>query len=61
MSDRLSMICNISVPTNYMLIQGTDDTVLPYKGLLHHNFGLISAPDAMALIAQQNIENPIVS
>ena len=61
MSDRLSSMCSISDPTSYMLVQGTADRVLPYQGLVHHNFGLISAPKAVELITSQTIPDAIVS
>ncbi|SFD76367.1 alpha/beta hydrolase [Pseudoalteromonas denitrificans] len=54
MSVQLSEVCNISEPTDYLLIHGTKDNVLPYKGQKHSNWGLISSPDATSLIAQLN-------
>ncbi|GMM86415.1 alpha/beta hydrolase [Pseudoalteromonas sp. MTN2-4] len=61
MSDRLSIMCSITDPTSYMLVQGTADRVLPYRGLVHLNFGLISAPKAVELISSQTIPDAIVS
>ncbi|WP_105166801.1 alpha/beta hydrolase [Pseudoalteromonas sp. T1lg23B] len=59
MSVQLAQVCTISSPTHYMMVQGDKDAVLPYSGLEHSNFGLISAPSAIELIARQNqIESP---
>lgn len=54
MSLQLSQSCNITQPTSYMMVHGTKDTVLPFGGMEHDNFPLISAPDAIALLGQQN-------
>ncbi|BBN82919.1 hypothetical protein PA25_29040 [Pseudoalteromonas sp. A25] len=54
MSVQLSLVCNIAEPTNYMMVMGTRDNTLPYDGLVHSNFALLSAPKAIDLIAKQN-------
>ncbi|NOU52661.1 alpha/beta hydrolase [Pseudoalteromonas sp. JBTF-M23] len=55
MSEQLSLMCNIAEPTNYMMVMGQQDKTLPYGGLKHSNFGLISAPSAIDYIAKQNL------
>lgn len=54
MSTYLSQQCQINNNTNYLMVHGTKDNTLPYKGLVHSNFGLISSESAIALIAKQN-------
>ncbi|WP_052380255.1 MULTISPECIES: alpha/beta hydrolase [unclassified Pseudoalteromonas] len=54
MSVQLSEACNISDPTDYLSIHGKNDKVLPYLGRYHNNWGLISSPDAISLIADLN-------
>ncbi|TMO69165.1 alpha/beta hydrolase [Pseudoalteromonas aurantia] len=54
MSVQLSATCRIAQPTNYLMIHGKLDTVLPYDGYKHNNFGLISAPNAIETIAKEN-------
>ncbi|MBE0366354.1 alpha/beta hydrolase [Pseudoalteromonas aurantia] len=61
MSRQLAASCQISQPTHYLMVHGELDSVLPYEGLTHDNFGLISSPAAMALIAEENqIQTPSV-
>lgn len=59
MSKQLHLACRVSDPTNYMLVQGTNDQVLPYYGNKEKNFGLISASHAVSFIAHQTMESPI--
>ncbi|WP_199608979.1 alpha/beta hydrolase [Flocculibacter collagenilyticus] len=61
MSVQLSESCNIEQPTSYMMVHAKQDNVLPYQGLAHPNFGLISSPDAINLLAQKNgsLANPL--
>lgn len=54
MSEQLAASCTIEEPTNYMMVMGKRDGTLPYDGLVHVNFGLLSAPSAIELIAKQN-------
>ncbi len=54
MSIQLSESCNINQPTDYLLVHGTSDQVLPYNGKADVNFGLISSPNAVSLIAELN-------
>lgn len=58
MSAQLRSECKITHPTNYMLIQGTGDQVLPYNGLNDSNFPLISALNAIHFFAYQNLVEP---
>ena len=58
MSQQLSESCQIENDTNYLLVQGEADTVLPYQGKPGGNFALIGSEQAIDLIAKQNnIEN----
>lgn len=60
MSKPLSESCQISTPTNYLAIHGTADSVLPYQGLDHSNWALISSPKSIELIARLNqINSPV--
>lgn len=54
MSEQLSQSCQIEHKTNYLMVHGTADNTLPYHGLSHSNFGLISSEAAIELIAKQN-------
>ncbi|GHG00106.1 alpha/beta fold hydrolase [Thalassotalea marina] len=54
MSKPLSQTCQITTPTNYLAIHGTADSVLPFQGLQHSNWALISSPAAIELIASLN-------
>lgn len=54
MSIQLASSCAPRQPVSIMMVHGTADPVLPYKGLVHSNFGLISSPDAIALLAEKN-------
>lgn len=58
MSAQLHSRCKITHPTNYMLIQGKQDQVLPYNGLSDSNFALISALKAIHFFAIQNLVEP---
>lgn len=54
MSIQLASSCAPQQPVSIMMVHGTADPVLPYNGLVHSNFGLISSPDAIALLAEKN-------
>ena len=54
MSLQLSQSCSVSTPTDYMMVHGTSDSVLPYKGMEHSNFALIGSEQAISLIATLN-------
>ncbi|MCF6441076.1 alpha/beta hydrolase [Pseudoalteromonas luteoviolacea] len=54
MSEQLGRTCQISEPTHFMLVQGTADSVLPYTGSIDEHFPLLSAPEAIEVIAEQN-------
>jgi polyhydroxybutyrate depolymerase len=54
MSIQLASSCSPQTAVSMMMVHGTDDTVLPYNGMIHHNFGLISSPDAIKLMAGKN-------
>jgi poly(3-hydroxybutyrate) depolymerase len=54
MSIQLSEDCPLDTPTSYMMVHGRVDKVLPFHGMKHANFGLISAPKAVKLLANKN-------
>ncbi len=54
MSVFLAQQCTIEHNTNYLMVHGTSDKVLPFYGLEHPNFGLISSQSALDLIAREN-------
>lgn len=54
MSKQLSELCQITNKTNYLLVHGTNDAVLPYNGVPNGNFALIGSERAIELIARQN-------
>lgn len=54
MSKPLSEQCQIENKTNYLLVHGTSDRVLPYNGVPEGNFALIGSEKAIDLIAKQN-------
>lgn len=62
MSLQLSQACVIDKPTSYMMVHGKNDPVLPFAGYEHSNFPLISATDAIELLAEQNnsLVNPLI-
>jgi len=60
MSEPLSQQCNIVQDTNYLMVHGKSDSTLPFEGLKHDNFGLISSESAIDFIAKENgIENEL--
>ena len=60
MSKPLSLQCQIENRTNYLLVHGTKDLVLPYQGQPTGNFALIGSEKAIELIAEQNgINTPV--
>jgi len=60
MSIQLASSCAPTQPVSMMMVHGTADPVLPYNGMVHSNFGLISSPDAIALLAEKNSSLPYV-
>jgi poly(3-hydroxybutyrate) depolymerase len=58
MSVQLYESCRISHPSNYILVQGTYDAVLPYNGRESGVFALKSAEAAIKLFARQNLKEP---
>ncbi|WP_440054961.1 alpha/beta hydrolase [Pseudoalteromonas sp. T1lg65] len=56
MSMQLSHSCNFSQPTHFRLLHGKKDSVLPFNGSNHSNFGLISSPQAIKVIAGLNYQ-----
>ncbi len=54
MSKQLSQQCRIENNTNYLMVHGKNDSVLPFMGLEHSNFGLISSEQAINIIAKEN-------
>ncbi|WNO59620.1 alpha/beta fold hydrolase [Rheinheimera sp. MMS21-TC3] len=54
MSVQLAESCAPEEAVSVMMVHGEDDTVLPYHGLVHSNFGLISSPDAIVLHANKH-------
>jgi len=62
MSLPLSQSCTLEKPTSFMMVHGTSDPVLPYDGLKHPNWALVSSPFAVKLLANKNasLVHPIV-
>lgn len=62
MSVQLSLSCKIQKTTSYMMVHGKKDNVLPFEGMKHQRFGLISAPKAISLLAKKNgsLAKPLV-
>lgn len=54
MSTQLAANCAPTQPVSIMMVMGVLDNVLPYHGLQHANFGLISAEAAISLFARLN-------
>lgn len=54
MSVNLSQQCEIENNTNYLMVHGKEDKTLPFTGLVHSNWGLISSESAIELIANKN-------
>ncbi len=54
MSTQLAASCAPAQPVSIMMLMGVLDNVLPYHGLQHTNFGLISAEAAISLFARLN-------
>ena len=54
MSVQLAQKCLPTQPVSIMMVIGKSDSVLPYIGKVHENFGLISAPSAIQLFARLN-------
>jgi len=55
MSIQLSETCSIGTPTDYMMVHGTADSVLPYYGRNQSTFTLISSELALEVIARLNL------
>lgn len=58
MSVQLAQKCQPVQPISIMMVAGKQDKVLPYNGMVHPNFGLISAPEAIELFAGHNQSLP---
>lgn len=58
MSVQLASSCAPAQPVAMMMVHGTADPVLPYQGSDDSNFGLLSSPDAIALMAGKNAALP---
>ncbi len=58
MSGQLWQSCAPEQPVSIMMAIGKNDTVLPYNGFTHPNFGLISAPWAIGRFAFLNNSLP---
>lgn len=58
MSEQLAASCSPVKPVTIMMVHGTADPVLPYQGMEHSNFGLISSPETIALLADKNAALP---
>ncbi|MCG9760386.1 MULTISPECIES: alpha/beta hydrolase [Pseudoalteromonas] len=56
MSYQLGDSCNLTTPTNYRIMHGKADSVLPYNGKSHANFGLLSSPQAIKIVGDLNYE-----
>ncbi|WP_448547608.1 alpha/beta fold hydrolase [Thalassotalea fusca] len=54
MSIQLSETCSIGTPTDYMMVHGTADNVLPYYGRNQSTFTLIASEKAIEVIARLN-------
>lgn len=54
MSTQLAESCDIRHQTNYLMVQGEKDEVLPYEGVPVGNFALVGSEQAIQLIASQN-------
>jgi len=54
MSEPLSQQCQIEQNTNYLMVHGKNDSTLPFEGLKHANFGLISSGAAIEILAREN-------
>lgn len=55
MSLQLSEVCLVNHPTNYLMVHGTQDNILPYVGTPPSgNFALIGSEPALKLIASRN-------
>ncbi|MEI5639685.1 MULTISPECIES: alpha/beta hydrolase [unclassified Pseudoalteromonas] len=56
MSYQLGMACNLTTPTNYRIMHGKKDNVLPYHGQSGVNFGLFSSTQAIDIVAKLNTQ-----
>ncbi|MBV2130323.1 alpha/beta hydrolase [Arsukibacterium indicum] len=59
MSGQLWQSCAPAEPVSIMMVMGKNDSVLPYNGYTHSNFGLVSAPQAIARFASLNNSLPL--
>ncbi|PCK30561.1 alpha/beta hydrolase [Pseudoalteromonas piscicida] len=57
MSYQLGDSCKFTTPTHYRIMHGKADTVLPYNGKSHSNFGLLSSLQAIKIIGKLNYES----
>ena len=58
MSTQLAAACNPDTPLSVMMVHGLHDSVLPFFGYDHPNFGLISSPDAIFTHADKHQSLP---
>ena len=58
MSKQLAENCSANNPISVLMIHGTADQSLPYEGLEHSNFGLLSSPQALRLLAKKQASLP---
>ena len=58
MSFQLGSACNLTTPTNYRIMHGMKDDVLPYYGINSGNFALLSSPQAIDVVAKLNTQQP---
>jgi len=58
MSHQLAAYCNTDNPISVLMIHGTADQVLPYQGSDHSNFGLLSSPYTLRLLAKLQLSLP---
>ncbi|NUZ11866.1 alpha/beta hydrolase [Pseudoalteromonas sp. McH1-7] len=59
MSYQLGDSCSFDTPTHYRIMHGKADTVLPYTGRSHANFGLLSSPQAIKIIGNLNYDSAL--
>lgn len=59
MSGQLWQSCAPEQPVSLMMVMGKNDNVLPYNGYTDPNFGLVSAPFAIARFASLNNSLPL--
>lgn len=58
MSNQLAINCPAEQPVSVLMVHGTADPVLPYQGSDHSNFGLMSSPYTIRLLAKKHAGLP---